>query len=82
MAMADTSICGFRIARELTALIERRGKPKMIVSDHGTELPSNAILGWTKDHGVEWHYIATLHPASRCKMATSNPSTVACATNC
>jgi hypothetical protein len=25
-------------------------KPKMIVSDHGTKLTSNAILGWTKDH--------------------------------
>lgn len=62
MAMADTSISGFRIARELTALIERRGKPKMIVSDHGTELTSNAILGWTKDHGVEWHYIAPGKP--------------------
>jgi len=62
MAMADTSICGFRIARALTALIERRGKPKMIVSDHGTELTSNAVLGWTKDHGVEWHYIAPGKP--------------------
>jgi putative transposase len=62
MAMADTSISGFRIARELTALIERRGKLKMIVSDHGTELTSNAILGWTKDHGIEWHYIAPGKP--------------------
>jgi len=62
MAMADTSISGFRIARELTALTERRGKPKMIVSDHGTELTSNTILGWTKDYGVEWHYIAPGKP--------------------
>jgi hypothetical protein len=38
--MADTSISAIRIARELTALIEKRGKPKMIVSDHGTELTS------------------------------------------
>jgi hypothetical protein len=43
--MADTSISGVRAARELTALIERHGKPKIIVSDHGTELTSNAILG-------------------------------------
>ena len=27
-----------RVARELTALIERRGRPGMVVSDHGTEL--------------------------------------------
>ncbi len=47
-----------RVARELTTLIERRGKPGMIVSDNGTELASNAILAWSKDHKVEWHYIA------------------------
>jgi hypothetical protein len=43
-AIPDTSISGRRVARELTALIERRGKPGMIVSDNGTELTSNAIL--------------------------------------
>lgn len=35
-AIPDTSISGRRVARELTALIERRGKPGMIVSDNGT----------------------------------------------
>jgi len=43
-AVADTSISGARVARELTMLITRRGKPGMIVSDNGTELTSNAIL--------------------------------------
>ena len=62
MAMADTSISGVRVARELTTLIGRRGNARMIVSDHGTELTSNAILGWTKDHGIEWHYIAPGKP--------------------
>ena len=33
-AIPDTSISGRRVARELTALIERRGKPGMIVSDN------------------------------------------------
>jgi hypothetical protein len=33
-----------------SALSPPLAKPKMIVSDHGTELTSNAILGWTKDH--------------------------------
>ncbi|MGI8399967.1 IS3 family transposase [Agrobacterium deltaense] len=58
----DTSISGRRVARELTTLIERRGKPGMIVSDNGTELTSNAILAWSKDHKVEWHYIAPGRP--------------------
>ncbi|MDW9464537.1 IS3 family transposase [Sinorhizobium meliloti] len=61
-AIPDTSISGCRVARELTTLIERRGKPGMIVSDNGTELTSNAILAWSKDHKVEWHYIAPGRP--------------------
>jgi putative transposase len=56
-AIPDTSISGRRVARELTDLVARRGKPGMIVSDHGTEFTSNAILAWAKDAGVEWHYI-------------------------
>jgi len=61
-AIPDTSISGRRVARELTVLIARRGKPEMIVSDHGTEFTSNAILTWSKDHRVEWHYIAPGKP--------------------
>jgi putative transposase len=61
-AIPDTSISGIRVARELTALIDARGKPQMIVSDNGTEFTSNAILAWTKEHQVEWHYIAPGRP--------------------
>jgi len=61
-AIPDTSISGRRVARELTALIERRGKPGMIVSDNGTELTSNAILRWCAEHRIEWHYIAPGKP--------------------
>src|SRR4051812_6531463 len=61
-AIPDTSISGKRVARELTGLISTRGKPGMIVSDNGTEFTSNAILGWAKDHRVEWHYITPGRP--------------------
>src|SRR5690606_14273468 len=61
-AIPDTSISGRRVARELTAIIERRGKPKLIVSDHGTELTSNAMLAWCKDSQVDWHFIAPGKP--------------------
>ncbi len=47
-AIPDTSISGRRVARELTDLIAKRGKPDMIASDHGTEFTSNAILAWSK----------------------------------
>ena len=58
-AIPDTSISGRRVARELTILIERRGKPGMIVSDNGTELTANAILDWCAAHQVEWLLIVT-----------------------
>jgi putative transposase len=61
-AIPDISISGKRVARELTALINERGKPGMIVSDNGTEFTSNAILHWSKQHQVEWHYIAPGKP--------------------
>ena len=60
--IADTSISGIRVARELDRLLADRGKPKMIVSDNGTELTSNAILQWADDHKVAWHYIAPGKP--------------------
>jgi putative transposase len=60
--VADTSISGTRVARELDRLLTERGKPKTIVSDNGTELTSNAILQWADDHKVEWHYIAPGKP--------------------
>jgi putative transposase len=61
-AIPDTSISGKRVARELTTLIRRRGKPGMIVSDHGTEFTSNAILSWATENKIEWHYIAPGKP--------------------
>ena len=34
----------------------------MIVSDNGTELTSNAVLAWSGDVDVKWHYIAPGKP--------------------
>ena len=56
-AIPDTSILGCRVARELTMLIARRGRPAMIVSDNGTEFTSMAILAWAQDHDVDWDYV-------------------------
>ena len=61
--VADTSLSGARVARELDAIIVRRGRrPDTIVCDNGTELTSNAILTWADDSGVGWHYIAPGKP--------------------
>jgi putative transposase len=60
--VADTSLSGLRVGRELDAIIAERGKPLACVSDNGTELTSMAILRWCQDTGVEWHYIAPGKP--------------------
>ena len=61
-AIPDTSISGRRVARELTAIVARRGKPGSIVSDNGTEFTCNAMLAWCKDNGIDWHFIAPGKP--------------------
>jgi putative transposase len=60
--VADNSLSGSRVGRELDRIAELRGYPCLIVSDNGTELTSNAILAWQKEHRVEWHYIAPGKP--------------------
>jgi putative transposase len=60
--VADTSLSGARLVRELDAVIAQRGVPHMIVSDNGTELTSMAILKWCQQTGIEWHYIAPGKP--------------------
>jgi putative transposase len=60
--VADTSLSGIRVARELDRLMIERGKPKMVVSDNGSELTSNAILTWAYQSRVAWHYIAPGKP--------------------
>jgi putative transposase len=61
-AVLDTSISGKRGVRELTDLIIERGAARMIVSDIGTELTSNAVLAWSGETRVEWHCIAPGKP--------------------
>jgi putative transposase len=60
--VADTSISGRRVARELDRLVAERGRPTTIVSDNGTELTSNVILRWADENRVGWHYIAPGKP--------------------
>jgi len=44
--VADISISGARIARELDTLVRLYGKPTCIVSGNGSEFTSRAILEW------------------------------------
>jgi hypothetical protein len=60
--VADTSLSGMRLARELDAIAARRGYPKLIVSDNGSELTSVSMLRRQQECQVEWHSIAPGKP--------------------
>ncbi len=52
-----------RLYREEGLQVRRfRGSPASCVSDNGTELTSMAILRWSQERQVEWHYIAPGKP--------------------
>jgi putative transposase len=72
--MADTSISGARVARELDALVRLYGKPASIVSDNGTEFTSRAILKWANDNDVDWHYIDPGKPQQNAFIESFNGS--------
>ena len=72
--VADTSLSGHRVTRELNELIKCRGKPNTIVSDNGTELTSMAVLKWCQDTGVEWHYIQPGKPMQNAFVESFNGS--------
>jgi len=77
--IADTSISGLRVARELAALVRLYGKPTAIVSDNGTELTSRAMLEWRDTRTALAGII--LRPASRHRTPSSKASTDACGTS-
>ena len=72
VAEVDTSLPGGRVVRVLDGLVAEHGKPAMIVSDNGTELTCNAIIKWTEENGVEWHYIAPGKPQQNGFMESFN----------
>ena len=61
-AVPDASLTGKRVVREMTALIARRGRPEVIVSDNGTEFTSAAVLGFAQTAGIDWRHIAPGKP--------------------
>lgn len=44
----------------------------VVVSHHGTERTSNAILAWCAEHEVEWHYIAPGKPMQNAVIESFN----------
>jgi putative transposase len=55
--VADTSLPGGRVIRELEAVVARRGLPRQCVSDNGPEFTCLAMLRWAQGLRLDWHYI-------------------------
>jgi putative transposase len=70
--VADTSLPGVRVARELDLLVARHGRPRCCVSDNGTVLTSMAILRWSQTTAVEWRYIAPGKPTQNAFIESFN----------
>jgi putative transposase len=70
--IADTSLPGLRVVRELGLIIARRGRPAMCVSDNGTELTGMAVLRWSQEIRIEWHYIAPGKPTQNAFIESFN----------
>ena len=70
--IADTSLSGARVARELATLFDARGTPQAVVSDNGTEFTSNAILKFVDDRKFDWHYIAPGKPTQNAFIESFN----------
>lgn len=70
--VADTSLSGLRVTRELDRAIAERGAPKTIVSDNGTEFTSMAILKWAQETGIDWHYIQPGKPTQNAFIESFN----------
>jgi putative transposase len=60
--VADTSLSGARVVRELDKAMAAQGRSNTIVSDNGTEFTSMAILKWVQETGLDWHYIKSGKP--------------------
>lgn len=46
--------------------------PRTIVGDNGTEFTSMAILKWSQERHVNWHYIASGKPTQNAFIESSN----------
>ena len=70
--VADTSLPGQRVVRELEIIIAQRGRPAVCVSDNGTELTGMAVLRWSQEIRIEWHYIAPGKPTQNAFIESFN----------
>jgi putative transposase len=66
------------VVRELQAVMARRGRPGVILSDNGTEFTSTAVLGFVQAKKLDWRYIA---PGKPTQNASPKASRAGCGTS-
>jgi len=70
--VADFSLSGERVARELRQLATHRALPESIVCDNGPELTSKAIFFWSKETHVKRHFIQPGEPTQNAFVESVN----------
>lgn len=68
----DTSLPGARVVRVLEGLRARRGLPRQIVVDNGTEFTSRVVDQWAHQRGVQLHFIDPGKPAQNAFIESFN----------
>ena len=53
----EYSLSGESVINAFDEIIQERGKPRMILSDNGTEFTSNKVFSWQKEREIKWEYI-------------------------
>jgi len=69
---ADRSISGKKVARALDGVVARRGVPKSITVDNGTEFVSRAMEAWSVTHSVRLDFIRPGRPVENAFIESFN----------
>jgi len=72
LQIVDFSISGYRLARELDRLAERRPLPKILVCDNGPEFTGKAMFFWGQQTGVKLHFIQPGKPTQNAFVESFN----------
>lgn len=70
--VADHSIGGLGVVRALDALLARRGKPQLLITDNGPEFTGRALHQWAQHHGVGLHHIQPGKPTQNAFIESFN----------
>lgn len=71
-SVVDLSLPGARIVRELEAIVQRRGKPAVLLCDNGPEFTSKALDQWAYECGIGVDFIKPGKPTQNAYVESCN----------